>query len=225
MLTLWIPGANGVEDTLPGYTTHTVGVGAVVLNTKNEILVVQERSGPAAGIDFWKYPTGMVDPGENAAVAAVREVKEETGIDAEVVALVPFREAHTPENSTWQSGKTNIFMTYLLRPTSETIKHCEREIADCKWLPLDEYWANAEKRMKPGSLYHTMAGLAVDAGALSASCEAETVPGFVYQDFALGFRPGSNSLYFSAHATGSANNTESRAGGDIAAGTAEAALT
>ena len=31
------------------YTTHTVGVGAVVVNEKNEILVVQERTGPAAG--------------------------------------------------------------------------------------------------------------------------------------------------------------------------------
>jgi hypothetical protein len=47
MLTLWIPAEKGVENTLPGYTTHTVGVGAVVVNAKNEILVVQERSGPA----------------------------------------------------------------------------------------------------------------------------------------------------------------------------------
>lgn len=96
---------------------------------------------------------GMVDPGEDAAAAAVREVKEETGIDAKVVALIAFREAHMPKNSTWQSGQTNIFMTFLLKPKSETIQMQEREIAKCEWLPIDAYWNSCEKRMKPGTLY------------------------------------------------------------------------
>ena len=76
---------------------------------------------------------GMVDPGEDAAAAAVREVKEETGIDAEVVALIAFREAHMPKNSTWMSGNTNIFMTFLLKPKTQAIAVQEREIAKCEW--------------------------------------------------------------------------------------------
>ena len=58
MCTYWIPGEEGVPSTLPGYTSHSVGVGAVVINDQNQILVVQEKSGPASGIGFWKYPTG-----------------------------------------------------------------------------------------------------------------------------------------------------------------------
>jgi len=93
MLTYFFPAEDGVTpNTLPPYTTHTAGVGAVVLNEQREILVVQERTGPAANSDFWKYPTGMVDAGEDAAQAAVREVYEETGVRAEVVSLVGFRE-------------------------------------------------------------------------------------------------------------------------------------
>jgi len=213
MLTLWIPGEHGVENTLPRYTTHTVGVGAVVMNEKNEILVVQEKTGPAAGIDFWKYPTGMVDPGEDAAAAAVREVKEETGIDAEVVALIAFREAHMPKNSTWQSGQTNIFMTFLLKPKSETIQMQEREIAKCEWLPIDAYWNSCEKRMKPGTLYHTMGTLAVDAAEIAAAAAKGCpvpIPGFVVRDFPVGFRPSSNSMYFSAAATSTADSKEFR---------------
>ena len=40
----------------------------------------------------------MVEAGEGAAEAAVREVWEETGVDAEVVSFVAMREAHgTPQ--------------------------------------------------------------------------------------------------------------------------------
>ena len=31
--------------------------------------------------DDWSFPKGKLDPGEHAAVAAVREVAEETGLD------------------------------------------------------------------------------------------------------------------------------------------------
>ena len=194
MCTYWLPAELGIPNTLPAYTSHTVGVGAVVINEKGEVLVVQEKSGPAANIDFWKYPTGMVEPGEDAAAAAVREVKEETGIDAEVIQLVSFREAHTPQNSTWQSGKTNIFMVFLLKPTSSVISKQDSEIAACKWLPLVEYWIDAEKRMKPGTLYHAMLGLTYDA-------HNGSIMGFAHSELPLGFRPGSNMLYFPAEAS------------------------
>ena len=99
-------------------TTHTMGIGAVVINEQRQVLAVQEATGPASEIgganNFWKYPTGcvclplllplvavltwtggrMVEAGEGAAEAAVREVWEETGVDAEVVSFVAMREAH-----------------------------------------------------------------------------------------------------------------------------------
>jgi 8-oxo-dGTP pyrophosphatase MutT (NUDIX family) len=46
-----------------------------------EILVVHR---PA--YDDWSLPKGKVDPGEDDAAAAVREVLEETGVRAEIVA-------------------------------------------------------------------------------------------------------------------------------------------
>jgi len=203
MLTLWIPKDQGVENTLPGYTSHTVGVGGVVINDNNEILVVQEKSGPAAGINFWKYPTGMVEAGEDASDAVVREIKEETGIDAEVVSLVGFREAHAPTSANWMSGTTNIFMVFLLRPKSTEIAIQEREIAKCEWLPLDEYWENAEDRMKPGTLYHSLAALACDV-------HHGTVSGFENRQMPLGFRPSTDNMYYCKDAAGQVGTKESR---------------
>jgi hypothetical protein len=41
MLTYWLPGERGVPSSLPPYNTHSLGVGAVVLNARGEILAVQ----------------------------------------------------------------------------------------------------------------------------------------------------------------------------------------
>ena len=75
MLTTWLHDS---PSTLPANASHQVGVGAVVPNRHGEILVLKEKSGPAAKYDIWKLPTGLLNAGEDYQDAAVREVKEET---------------------------------------------------------------------------------------------------------------------------------------------------
>lgn len=69
-----------VGDGVPGYVTPKVAVGAVVSNDKDEILLVQR-----ADSGIWLYPTGWADVGYSASEIALKEVKEETGIDCEVI--------------------------------------------------------------------------------------------------------------------------------------------
>jgi ADP-ribose pyrophosphatase YjhB (NUDIX family) len=63
---------------VPGYVTPKVAIGAVVGNDRGEILLVQR-----ADSGFWLYPTGWADVGYSPAEVAVKEVAEETGIEAE----------------------------------------------------------------------------------------------------------------------------------------------
>jgi ADP-ribose pyrophosphatase YjhB (NUDIX family) len=65
-----------VGNGVAGYVTPKVAVGAVVGNDKGEILLVQR-----ADSGVWLYPTGWADIGYSASEVAVKEVKEETGID------------------------------------------------------------------------------------------------------------------------------------------------
>ena len=58
---------------------HFVSAATIVINYKNEILLIK---GPLRG---WEMPGGIVEEGESLKAAAIRETKEESGIDIEVV--------------------------------------------------------------------------------------------------------------------------------------------
>jgi len=58
---------------------HIVSSAAVVINEKNELLLIK---GPRRG---WEMPGGQVEVGESLSQAAIRETKEESGIDIEII--------------------------------------------------------------------------------------------------------------------------------------------
>ena len=55
-----------------------VGVGAIILNGER-ILLEKRKNSPGKG--KWSVPGGLVDLGETAEQAVIREVKEETGLE------------------------------------------------------------------------------------------------------------------------------------------------
>ncbi|XP_031258940.1 nudix hydrolase 2-like [Pistacia vera] len=133
MLVYWIPKTG---NTIPANATHQVGVGAFVLNDRRELLVVKEKSGSFQVIGLWKIPTGIVDEGEDIFKAAIREVKEETGIDTEFMEILAFRQSH---KSFFE--KSNLFFLCMLRPSSFDIQKQELEIEAAQWMPFEEYAA------------------------------------------------------------------------------------
>jgi 8-oxo-dGTP pyrophosphatase MutT (NUDIX family) len=58
-------------------------VNVVVANSAGEVLLIRRSDN-----DNWALPGGAIDLGESARQAAVRETKEETGIDCEITGLV-----------------------------------------------------------------------------------------------------------------------------------------
>ena len=64
-------------------TRVRVGVGVIVLDSRGWILL-EKRS----DCGMWGLPGGKIEPGESVTEAAVREVKEETGLNVEITRLL-----------------------------------------------------------------------------------------------------------------------------------------
>ncbi len=63
-----------------------VGVGVVVLNANNDVLLIRRGQEPNKGL--WTIPGGRQEPGETLAETAHREILEETGVKISEPVLV-----------------------------------------------------------------------------------------------------------------------------------------
>jgi len=90
----------------------------------------------------WALPKGRIDQGETAAETAVREVREETGVEGRVVEkLGDVRYVYT---ASWKGGARifKVVSFFLLRAgrgrIGEIADEMRIEVAEARWLPLDE---------------------------------------------------------------------------------------
>ncbi|KAI4456690.1 nudix hydrolase related [Holotrichia oblita] len=134
MLYRWLP--EGETCNIPPYAHTSIGVGSVVVNDNNEILVVSEKY---RFFEHWKLPGGYVEPGENLIDAAVREVMEETGIKTEFLSLLSFRHAHGGIFDC-----SDMYVVVALKALTTDLKKCDRELADCAWMNINEYLAHPQ---------------------------------------------------------------------------------
>ena len=87
----------------------------------------------------WALPKGLIAPGEDPAATALREVEEETGARGRLVRkLGDVRYVYT-----WEGERVfKVVSFFLVRYSSGRLgvipPEFEHEVADVRWLPLDE---------------------------------------------------------------------------------------
>ena len=59
-------------------------VRGIIKNDNDEILIVKRHPKSRTDPEMWELPGGKVEKGEDFDVALVREIKEETGLDAKI---------------------------------------------------------------------------------------------------------------------------------------------
>lgn len=106
--------------------------GALVYREKQEkleLLLIKHRSG-----GHWSFPKGHVEAGENELQTALREIKEETGLDVSL--LEGFRQS--VEYFPKPHVKKQV-VYFLGHPQSDdTVIRQEEEISEYKWCLLDD---------------------------------------------------------------------------------------
>lgn len=122
-----------------GYQTPKVDVRAVVFNDQNEILMVKERVD-----DRWSLPGGWADVGYTPSEVAVKEVKEETGIDVKTIRLLAVmdKKNHPHPEEAWYVYKLFI----LCEKIGGEISQNTMETSDIQYFPADKLPQLSEPR-------------------------------------------------------------------------------
>ncbi|MBW3596318.1 MAG: (deoxy)nucleoside triphosphate pyrophosphohydrolase [Planctomycetes bacterium] len=89
-------------------------IAIAVVEHEGRFLIGQRPAG-AALAGLWEFPGGKVEAGETAIEAAVRECREETGLEAEVIGEYP------PHVHRYEHGAVNLrFFVCRLRDPHQT---------------------------------------------------------------------------------------------------------
>ena len=70
---------------------------AVIVDGEGRTLLIRRSKANKNFTGKWEWPGGKVDPGEDFAVAAIREAKEETGLDVELTGVAGVAEFEMPK--------------------------------------------------------------------------------------------------------------------------------
>ncbi len=103
----------------------SVAVNVAVMQA-GKILLTQRED-----FETWVLPSGRVEEGESLAQAAIREAKEETGVDVELTRLVGIYSrlgTMTPSHS----------ILFAARPVGGALQLQEGETIAVEWFPFDE---------------------------------------------------------------------------------------
>lgn len=104
-------------------------VGVVCLRG-DEVLLIRRGTPPRRG--EWSLPGGRIEPGERAVDAALRELREETGVEAEITGLIDVVDGLFPE-----AGRHYVLIDYAARWVSgEPV--AGDDAAEARFVTLDE---------------------------------------------------------------------------------------
>lgn len=118
------------EAPMPEPATHPEHqpVAAAIVTSELGVLAGRRNDGKPP----WTFIAGEIEPGESSADAAVREVKEETGLRVKAAEVEIGRRVHP------KTGRTMVYLACEPVEDTDVFVGDEEELAEVKWLSLAE---------------------------------------------------------------------------------------
>jgi 8-oxo-dGTP diphosphatase len=109
-----------------------LGVGAIIVRDE-QVLLVRRSNPPMQG--EWSIPGGLVETGETTREAIIREVREETGLEIEVVKLAEVFEriVRDPDSRVQYHY---VLIDYVCRATTGEA-HAASDVSEVHWVNTD----------------------------------------------------------------------------------------
>jgi 8-oxo-dGTP pyrophosphatase MutT (NUDIX family) len=153
-----IKSINDSDKTFDGLKRNKINmeksVGAIVVNSRNEYLLLKRADKEAA---YWEFPKGHKEKGETDKVTLARELREECNITKfEVVKNFIGKNEYISSST----GNTRIILLYLVKVKSDRIK-LSKEHSEYAWLGLE----SALKKLN----HENWRGILSDANSISIS--------------------------------------------------------
>ena len=101
--------------------------GCIIIKDKKVLLVYEKNR------NFWGFPKGHMEDGETEIETALREVKEEVGLDVEIDKKRRYTLNYVINN---EIDKTTVL--YIAKAKNEKIIMQESEIENTKWCSFEE---------------------------------------------------------------------------------------
>lgn len=111
-------------------------VNVVVVNDVDEILMIRRTDN-----DNWAVPGGAIDLGESVAQAAVRETREESGIECEITGIIGIYSdpKHVILYTSNGEARQEFSIVLTARPLSGQPTPSS-ESSEVRWVPVSEVW-------------------------------------------------------------------------------------
>ncbi len=117
---------NGNQASLRHVVVH------MVVEMDGKLLLVK-RTGDLLETGKWSLPSGYLDRDETASEGALRELKEETGWDGEIISL--FRVNTNPHRP--HEDRQNVSLDFIIQPHEKTGEP-DGENSKVEWIPIEK---------------------------------------------------------------------------------------
>jgi ADP-ribose pyrophosphatase YjhB (NUDIX family) len=114
------------------FENQRTATGAIIIY-QQKLLMVKRAIEPSKGM--WDFPGGFVEPTEHPEQTIIREIKEELGIDGQIIKLFGI---YAPNPYLYQDKINYVCdIFYLVKPMSTKFKPTD-DVSSYQWFPIDK---------------------------------------------------------------------------------------